>query len=148
MGLFVSACLTSRDTDSLLCRLTFWGCLHKKQFWKVEILFPSRAKAGLLAPLKDRNGGSFRSEGHGCLLPVIGGSSSLSSVFRSDNAIHCVYKYHSTLRITLWELGLGEPVEDIANSLLLLLLWVRKSCLWPRTLVISDSIPETGRLTR
>lgn len=91
--------------------------MYRKQFWKVEILFPSRAKAGLLAPLKDRNSGSFRSEGQVCLLPVIGGSGSLSSVFHSDKANHCVYKYHSTLCITLWELGLGEPVEDIANSL-------------------------------
>ena len=42
---------------------------------------------------------------------------SLSSVFLSGSAIHCVCKYHLALCITLWELGLGEPGKEKANYL-------------------------------
>lgn len=86
---------------------------------------PSPVKADLLTPLKDKNSGSSWSEGQACLLPIIEGSSSLSSVFCSDNVIHRVCKYHLALCITLWELGLGELLEEIANSLAIVA--VRKS---------------------
>lgn len=64
-------------------------------------LFPSRARGRFAYTFKGQKQCFLWSERQAWLLPIIKGSSSLSSGFHSGNKMHCVYKHHLVLCVSL-----------------------------------------------